>query len=59
MKGTRLDGKASKISESNTDFEMKSSSNAGDIVRGQPDYNYKIGLLRLNQTIEKEEPEPV
>ena len=59
MKGTRLDGKASKISESSTDFEMKSAGNSGDVVRGQPDYNYKIGLLRLNQTIEKEEPEPV
>lgn len=58
MKGTRLDGKASKISESSTDFEMKSAGNSGDVVRGQPDYNYKIGLLRLNQTIEKEEHEP-
>lgn len=60
--GYRLDGKARK-SESSTsepmDAHVSKKTNSGDEPRGIPDYDYKIGLIRLNRFIEKAEPEPV
>lgn len=57
--GYRLDGKARK-SESTTSEPMdtQTKANAADEPRGIPDYDYKIGLIRLNRYIEKAEPEP-
>lgn len=40
-------------------MDAQTKANAEDEPRGIPDYDYKIGLIRLNRFIEKEEPEPV
>lgn len=61
--GYRLDGKARK-SESSTadamegDFKSTLPGTEEEEQRGMPDFDYKIGLLRLNRVIEKPEPEP-
>ena len=60
--GYRLDGKARK-SECSTSEPMSTNVNQasadGEAQRGMPDYDYKIGLLRLGRFIEEIAPEPV
>jgi len=61
--GYRLDGKARK-SESSTsepmdaDYKPSLPGTDEENQRGMPDFDYKIGLLRLNRLIEKPETEP-
>lgn len=61
--GYRLDGKTRK-SESNStsepmdaDYKPSLSGTDEENQRGMPDFDYKIGLLRLNRVIVKPEPE--
>lgn len=60
--GYRLDGKARK-SECSTsepldaDYKPTLPGNEEENQRGMPDFDYKIGLIRLNRFIEKPEPE--
>lgn len=59
--GYRLDGKARKSECSTNDpMEVKTNNPNGEdeVLRGMPDFDYKIGLLRLNRVLEKAEPEP-
>jgi len=57
--GYRLDGKARK-SECSTSEPMEAVTSTGidEEQRGMPDFDYKIGLLRLNRVLEKPVPEP-
>ncbi len=61
LKEHRLDGKKIVKSESDSANATQAGTSKQDDEnkRGIPDYNYKIGLLRLNRIIEKEEPQPV
>lgn len=40
-------------------IDSNQNSGDGESQRGMPDYDYKIGLLRLNRFTEQIEPEPV
>jgi hypothetical protein len=62
--GYRLDGKVRK-SECSTSEPMEADNkstytgNDEDEQRGMPDFDYKIGLIRLNRILEKPVSEPV